>query len=196
MIFLKKIKFDVVSSSIALIIMGLIFIFNPYSSANVLCLSFGIVLMFLGLSIVWGNSFYGYIYGGYPIIFGILATLLGILCISNPAYLANLLSFITGLILLNDGICSCIDSIKCKKMRLEGWGFILLLSLVTIAIGIYILLNPTVSVIQSMGYALIVDGVCDLLIVWRFSKSIQKARKNHVKDNLDYIDVEYQESDE
>lgn len=109
---------------------------------------------------------------------GVLAILAGIALLFWPAATAALLVLLFGLFVLIWGIVGSVRSLV-NIGRTTGWWVHLILSILLVALGVYLLRNVGVSLavfILLIGFTFIVRGLYDLLTGF-FSKSID-AREN------------------
>ena len=116
--------------------------------------------------------------------------LLGIFCLVYPDVIKNILPIIFGVYIVIDGSISLVDSIYCASARISGWVVLLLISIVTIALGGFVMFSTTLDTITMVaGICLIVDGVCDLVKTLVFSRKVRTAKKKFL-EGYNYIDLD------
>ena len=159
----------------------MLFIVLPDSSSDVLCAISGIVLMVAGVVAIVAFASYGFFFSGH-------ALLAGLFCIVNPNVVKDLLTVIFGIFIVIDGSTSIADSIECARAHVEGWVGMLILSVVTVVLGGLVMFGPFDTVMIFAGISLIIDGICDIIMICVFSHKVREAKKIlHDKDNVIYI---------
>lgn len=186
---IKIAKWDKVITALLAIVVGVLFIVLPDSSSDVLCTISGIVLMTAGVVAIIAFASYGFFFGGHALISGIALLLAGLFCIVNPNVVKDLLTVIFGIFIVIDGSTSIADSIECERAHVDGWVGMLLLSIITVVLGVLVMFGPFDTVMIFAGISLIVDGLCDIIMICVFSHKIREAKKLlHDKDDVIYID--------
>ncbi len=102
--------------------------------------------------------------------------------------LSDLLTVIFGIFIVIDGSTSIADSIECARAHVEGWVGMLILSVVTVVLGGLVMFGPFDTVMIFAGISLIIDGICDIIMICVFSHKVREAKKIlHDKDDVIYI---------
>ena len=157
---IKIAKWDKVITALLAVIIGVLFIVLPDSSSDVLCAISGIVLMVAGVVAIVAFASYGFFFSGHALISGIVI----------------------------DGSTSIADSIECARAHVEGWVGMLILSVVTVVLGGLVMFGPFDTVMIFAGISLIIDGICDIIMICVFSHKVREAKKIlHDKDDVIYI---------
>lgn len=185
----NRMKWDRILTAILAIVVGVLFIVLPNDSADVLCIISGIMLIVAGIAALVGFVVYGYLLGGHLLILGIALALAGTFCLVNPDIVKGLLTVIFGIFVVVDGSVSIADSIDCARAHIKGWFVMLLLSVVTVGLGVVVMFGTFDTVMIVAGISLAVDGLCDLIMTFVFSHRIREAKKalHEVADAL-YLD--------
>ena len=180
--------------------MGVLFILMPAQSANVLCTITGVVLLSVGLVLVITYFMRTVLFGGLSLVFGMLLTLSGILCLIHPEVVQSLLTVLMGLIVIVDGSSLFMNSIECARVKIKGWFWMLLLSLLVLALGGVVLFGNFTAVMYVAGCALIIDALSKVIITLVFGNRIHEAHKQihdlrntFYEDNTNIQDVPYEE---
>ena len=185
---IKIAKWDKVITALLAVIIGVLFIVLPDSSSDVLCAISGIVLMVAGVVAIVAFASYGFFFSGHALISGIALLLAGLFCIVNPNVVKDLLTVIFGIFIVIDGSTSIADSIECARAHVEGWVGMLILSVVTVVLGGLVMFGPFDTVMIFAGISLIIDGICDIIMICVFSHKVHKEKKIlHDKDDVIYI---------
>ncbi len=186
----QKFKLETIISSILLIALGVLFMVFPSDSTDALCTVGGIILICISSVIIIASIAYGFLLGGHLLISGVSFMLLGIFCLVYPDVIKNILPIIFGVYIVIDGSISLVDSLYCASARISGWVVLLLISIVTIALGGFVMFSTTLDTITMVaGICLIVDGVCDLVKTLVFSRKVRTAKKKFL-EGYNYIDLD------
>ena len=164
------------------IIVGLLLIFWPYRSTNLLC-------MVLGAAI--GISGVVYIVGwlsrrrqgapGFMVLPGIILLALGLWLVTRPGSVIMLIQYIFGVILIFHGVVDTQSAVALMRQGFARWWLDLVLSMVTVFLGILILVNPFYSfnaLAMLIGASLVYDGGSDLYLIWRLGKAMKEYDAN------------------
>lgn len=183
----RRCKWDSILAAALAIIVGILFIALPSTSANVLCTIAGVLLIVIGIFAIAAFVAGGFLLGGYSLIMGIAFLLSGLFFLIHPELIKGILTVLFGIFIVADGASTLVDSIYCAKARVGGWFWLLLLSLVSIVLGCIVTFGTFDTVMMFAGISLVVDGVGDLLITLFFSHKIKEAKKTLQKRKDDII---------
>ena len=164
---LHHMKNGMFALSVAFIILGLMLLIMPETSLLWICYAFGIVVLMTGAVCLLqyarlrGTGFTA----PFMLVGGVITVGLGIFTLLKPEVVASFLPIVFGLFILVDG-CSRIGSaIDLAKRKGQKWWVLLLLSLLSIVLGVLLLVNPfdaMVSVVMLCGVLLILEGAINL----------------------------------
>ena len=164
---LRYVKSGMMLMSIAYIVLGLMLLIMPETSLLWICYAFGVVVLVTGIvcliqyARIRGTGFTA----PFMLVGGVITAGLGIFTLLKPEVVASFLPIVFGLFILVDG-CSRIGSaIDLAKRKGQKWWVLLLLSLLSIALGVLLLVNPfdaMVSVVMLCGILLILEGAINL----------------------------------
>ena len=132
--------------------------------------------------------------------------LLGILLFTFPGFVAGLMIYIIGFVLLGFGLFQLIALISANRVMKVGGGSFILPAVVFLA-GLFLVLRPSfigeaIGVIA--GAALIVYGASELLSSWKMKKAIDEYEirfpsekpETEPEEDVQVKDVEYEKVDE
>lgn len=155
--YLKKYGTHSLVISLALIVLSVFLIFKPVDSINVLMIIFGVIVSIDGL--IHFISYFASPKELRPFSFelaqGILEVVAGFVFITHPGWLIAILPFIIGIWIILESIIKFQLSINMKDMPESNWIIMLILSIITIALGALIIANPT----QTAAVAVSLCGV-------------------------------------
>ena len=165
--YFKCLKWRSLIIAFSAILIGLLFILTPQTSADVICYVAGILLLASGIAAVVSYLASGRLFGSYALVSGIVLLVCGVFCLLRPEVIQGLLTVIFGVFLVIDGMVTLQD----------GWWVLAALAVITIALGCVILFGKFDSIMLLAGISLIVDGVFDLIATLAFSKRVREARQ-------------------
>ena len=172
---------SITAAAIAILV-GVLLVFWPNRSVNLLC-------MILGAAI--GLSGVVYIVGwisrrklGAPVFMvmpGVILLALGLWLVTQPGSVIRLIQYIFGAILIFHGVVDTQSAVSLMRQGFNRWWLDLMLSMVTVFLGILILVNPFFSfnaLTMLIGLSLIYDGGSDLYLIWRISQAMKDYDAN------------------
>ena len=164
---LKELKWTSIATSILFIILGIVLIVMPNTSAYMIVNMVGAILIFSGVSNVARYFMYPVDqgYGRYRVMTGILLISFGILVIAQNDVFVALLPVILGIIVVISGISKLQSAIDAKRMGFSS-GLYIVLAILSIVAGFVIVFNPftTVNVLfMFIGIGLIYSGISDVI---------------------------------
>jgi uncharacterized membrane protein HdeD (DUF308 family) len=132
-------------------------------------------------------AFINYFYDGLgsklfnvELIFGIISLLLGIFVALNPITTINLLGIGVGIWLLISGIETMYYSIKLVKAKDEIASLIIFISVIVIAMGISVIINPFAKFMllnKLIGLFIVANGVFNIVRIILFKKRAKNLLK-------------------
>ena len=148
---MKKKNFSLsLITSIIFVVLGLFLFIRPDATITTISYIIGGVLLVLGiLSVIrYFRSDYGINALDFDLVYGVLVIIAGLYLIFNPTMLGAIFPIILGIWIKND------------------WKYTLLISFLTLAWGIILLINPLESVLvitQVIGIFIIIYAVLDII---------------------------------
>ncbi len=155
-------------TSIVFVILGLFLFIRPDATITTISYIMGGVLLILGIiSIIrYFKSDYGINALDFDLVYGVLVIIAGFYLIFNPTMLASLFPFILGIWIIINSVTKFQYSLLLKKMGKSDWKYTLLISFLTFAWGVVLLINPLESVLvitQIIGIFIIIYAVLDII---------------------------------
>ncbi|MDE7014174.1 MAG: DUF308 domain-containing protein [Kineothrix sp.] len=180
--FLKSLKMNYVASAITCIAFGLTLAIWPDISSRIVCIGVGIVLLFSGVAnlATYFTEKDGRLLSQVNLLVGIILAVLGGWVILNPGILIMVIPVVIGVIVTVHGVHNLIQALELFKNQYSKWWVALLLGMVTVGLGILLIFNPFEAVntaIMLIGIFLIYDGISDLWIISRISKTAREIRE-------------------
>lgn len=168
---LRHIKPGMLVFSVLYILLGLLLLLAPQAVADVFCIALGLLVVLCGLQSLYGyfKKDNGSIRAAVSLLLSLPTIALGmwaLLCTVQSAMTFEwLLPLLFGLMLLVDGVVRAQSSFALAKRKGQKWWMLLLLSIVSVGLGVLLLLHPfdaAVSVVMLCGILLIVEGALNL----------------------------------
>ena len=164
---LRYTKSGMMLLSIAYIIIGMMLLIMPQTSLLWICYAFGAVVLVTGIvcliqyARIRGTGFTA----PFMLVGGVITAGLGIFTLAKPQVVASFLPVVFGIFILVDGLSRVGTAIDLAKRKGQKWWVLLLLSVVSVALGALLVLHPfdaAVSVVMVCGILLIVEGALNL----------------------------------
>ena len=164
---LRYIKSGMMLLSIAYIIIGMMLLIMPQTSLLWICYAFGAVVLVTGIvcliqyARIRGTGFTA----PFMLVGGVITAGLGIFTLAKPQVVASFLPIVFGIFILVDGLSRVGTAIDLAKRKGQKWWMLLLLSVVSVALGALLVLHPfdaAVSVVMVCGILLSVEGALNL----------------------------------
>ena len=176
-------------TSIIYIALGACLVFMPVSTVNVICkFVFGILLILVGLYHILiyvaeklNSTIFDLFSGGVLMV-------LGIFLFMNPQIVVKLLPILLGTFILVDSIWTLKGSLKLKKRGAGSWKFLFIGSIIFIALGISLVVNPFTMVKYTVIFAgciFLVNGVLDLIYLILLRKGLKE-----IKQDVEAVDAD------
>ena len=164
---LRYVKSGMMLLSIAYIVIGMMLLIMPQTSLLWICYAFGAVVLITGIvcliqyARIRGTGFTA----PFMLVGGVITAGLGIFTLAKPQVVASFLPIVFGIFIVVDGLSRIGSAIDLAKRKGQKWWVLLLLSIVSVALGILLVLHPfgaAVSVVMVCGILLIVEGAMNL----------------------------------
>lgn len=153
--------------SLAFLVLGVLLLVMPQTSLLWICYAFGAVVLVTGIvcliqyARVRGSGFAA----PFLLVGGVITAALGLFTLAQPQMVASFLPVVFGLFILVEGCSRIGAALDLAKRKADKWWVLLLLSLLSIALGLLLLFDPfeaAVSAVMLCGVLLIVEGALSL----------------------------------
>lgn len=164
---LRYVKSGTMLLSIAYIVIGMLLLIMPEASLLWICNAFGVVVLVTGIvcliqyARIRGTGFTA----PFMLVGGVITAGLGIFTLAKPQVVASFLPVVFGIFIVVDGVSRVGTAIDLAKRKGQKWWMLLLLSIVSVGLGVLLLLHPfdaAVSVVMLCGILLIIEGALNL----------------------------------
>lgn len=153
--------------SLAFLVLGVLLLVMPQTSLLWICYAFGAVVLVTGIvcliqyARVRGSGFAA----PFLLVGGVITAALGLFTLAQPQTVASFLPVVFGLFILVEGCSRIGAALDLARRKADKWWLLLLLSLLSIALGLLLLFDPfeaAVSAVMLCGVLLIVEGALSL----------------------------------
>lgn len=153
--------------SLAFLVLGVLLLVMPQTSLLWICYAFGAVVLVTGIvcliqyARVRGSGFAA----PFLLVGGVITAALGLFTLAQPQTVASFLPVVFGLFILVEGCSRIGAALDLARRKADKWWVLLLLSLLSIALGLLLLFDPfeaAVSAVMLCGVLLIVEGALSL----------------------------------
>ncbi len=195
---LKRVKADVILSAILCLVLGVVLILWSAETIKILCriLAAGLAIIGVINIISYFRDKRMHMFSG---VLGLIVLLIGVWLFLRPDSVASLIPIVIGVILAVHGIQDIKLAIETKRNGYEKWWSVLLMGIISLTLGVVCIVYAfgLISLaLKLIGVALIYDGLSDLWIVSRVSKSAKQKKQEEEALEAEYKEVEVVEEDE
>ena len=180
--YIKSLKVNYSLSALICVILGIVLLVWPGQSTQVVCMILGIVLGGFGIIqiILYLATQEKTMVSHSMMMLGIVLAVIGGWIVLKPDTIIKAIPMIVGILIVIHGLHNAVQAIDLKKMQYDNWWVALLLSLLTVALGVVLICNPFTivdTVVRIIGAFLVYDGLSDMWILSR----VFKTKKNREK---------------
>ncbi len=192
-IILERIRRMELIMSIISLLLGIIMVIFPQKTMSVICYAIaGAILIYGVIDII--SYFTSKSYEGnfsLTLLRGVVASVIGIIIFIKPQLLSTFIPIVLGILLIIDGITSIQKSVFLKNNNIYFWHISMVESILTLAFGIFVLINPLsveTAIIICLGIAFIWYGITSIWNYLYVQKKINFIRQAEAKNEI--IDIE------
>lgn len=162
-----KISYIVISS--LLCAFGIVMMVMPQLSVTVVGTVLGIAMIVFGivkLAAYFSKDLFRLAFQ-YDLAFGILLIALGVLVLLQPDGAMSFFCIILGICVLTDGLFKIQIALDAKRFGIRKWWLVMVMALITVAMGIVLVLRPGESAAVIMllaGTGLLVEGLLNICV--------------------------------
>lgn len=187
---LKKIKTNVVVSSLLCIVLGLVLVIRPGMSIRIVCMAIGAVLILSGVLriIAYFAERDGTMYAQVNLVFGIVFAVVGVWIVIRPDTVLAIIPIIVGIVIVLHGLHNIKQAMELWRDKYDKWWVALLLGILTAGFGVLLICRPFEAidtVVMMIGFFLIYDGLSN---IWIVSRIYSNAKR--MKQEMEAVEVE------
>ncbi|MCC8073732.1 MAG: DUF308 domain-containing protein [Clostridiales bacterium] len=166
---------------IASIVIGLFLLINPESTIKYVSLFFGVTLIILGVGAL--VSYFTKMKSVFLSILGTLAIIAGIVVCVKYKSIITVILFMCGLFIIVSGVTDLFTALKAKRHVSGIWIFSVVMSVITIVLGMIVIFNPFDSMLtltRILGFGLILYAVMDLIAFIEVHKLVKINQREQI----------------
>ena len=183
---MKTAKIGYIVMSVLFCVLGVVLLFTPGVSALWIGRLLGIGLILFGAIKLVGyfsRDLFRLAFQ-YDLAFGLLLMVLGIVTLSHPGDALSFLCVMFGIPVLADGLFKIQIAIDAKRFGITKWWIVMVMAILTVAMGIVLVLRPGESAAVIMllaGIGIFVEGLLNICV----SLCMVKIVKNQYPDVIE-----------
>ena len=190
--YIKSLKVNYSLSAVICVILGIVLLVWPGQSTQVVCMVLGIVLGGFGLIqiILYLATKEKTMVSHSMMMLGVVLAVIGGWIVLKPETIIKAVPMIVGILIMIHGFHNAVQAIDLTTMQYDNWWEALLLSLLTVALGVVLICNPFTivdTVVRIIGAFLVYDGLSDMWILSRVFKT-KKNRENIIDTDAVIVD--------
>ena len=166
---------SIIAGGVISLIAGILFISQPVVAGFTICTFIGAVVLIGGIVRVV-SAVLQKTEGASEIVLGVVLVLFGLLCLCRPGIVADILAVFAGLYVVLRGMASFSQGVFCVRAQVGGGIFIIIMSVLLVACGIYVMFAPFAYIMLMTGVVLVLEGVFDLVFAAVFSSRVEEAK--------------------
>ena len=170
---LRRIRVNFVLTAILTLILGILLITSPGTAMRTVFLLVGWTLVISGAASLLTAIFSkGQPVGQGDLVLGLIQLATGLVVLMRPGFLMSLAGIVVGFVLLIHGIHDIQHARESKALGYE-WKLSMGVGVAAVVMGVIVMINPFSTIetlLRIAGIFLLVDGIADLLMVWRTTR--------------------------
>lgn len=192
---LKKIRWDMIVTSIICIMLGGVLIFFP-KEVNEMIAYVIAAAMFLFSIIETYNYFRKDVKNEFyrnDLVFAVVALVAGIILLAKREIIVGLIPVILGALIIISGVKKLQNALDLIRLKLDGWKSLLVLSAINIIFGIIMVvcaLETARVITVIIGVGLVFSGGSDLFAMIWISKNAKRADEDESDELVEIDDTE------
>lgn len=178
---INKIFKSSILGAIALLVLGILLIFE--SEATIVTISYVIGGVLVAIGVLALLKFYREVKDnqdtGMDLVYGIISVVLGIIVISNPKAVASIIPIVMGLIIIINSGTKLQYSIELKKNNNNLWKSTMVLSLISTLCGVLLIFNPfkgAAFLTRLIGFLILLYAVLDIISTITIKSTVKKIK--------------------
>lgn len=176
----KKSAWGAVLESLAVLILGILFIAWPETMVTVISYLVGAIFIVKGAFQIINyfldkgqNDFFN-----NGLLMGVISVLIGIAALAIGENIAEVFRIIVGVFLIYEALVRVNTAIKLHAAGVSTWKYVLILALIIMVLGVFVTFNNVTTVI---GWMMIIAGVIgilsDILFIQQVNNVVEKLTK-------------------
>lgn len=179
---LKELKWQSLLTSALYVLMGIILLVYPETTARTLCYVVGIAGVVIGIFTVLAYLFRDVQKNYYrnDFIFGMVEVALGAFVLYKAELIIALIPFLLGILVVISGISKLQNCIDVRRMHYGNGLFFFILALINIAFGVVLVVAPFQAakiMFMLIGVGLLISGISDTIATLYMTRKVKEFVK-------------------
>ncbi len=160
---------------LVLLVLGMLIMLNPIGTIKAIAFYLGLILLVAGV-VLSVNAFLSrktFVRWHWGLTEGIMDALFGIVLMSNPEFIASVVTMVLGIWIMIFGMIKVLEAFRLKKMGLESWWVKLFAAVFNVFVGYMIASNLSIGAFAMtvwLGIGLIVFGAVNIFVALNLRK--------------------------
>lgn len=190
---LKKFFRSSILTSIVLIVLGVLLVFQSEFTIMTIAYIIGAILIAIGaLAIIkFVQNIKSSKKNELDIVYGIGTIILGILVIKNHQAIASIIPFVIGIGIIISSSTKLQYAFELKAKDNSQWKITMIVSIISVACGVILLFNPfkgAVIITQIVGIFIIIYGVLDIISTMTIKRNVDAIHKA-IEGNTEDVEI-------
>ena len=170
---LRRIRLNFALTAVLTLILGVLLISSPGTAMRTVFLLVGWTLVISGAASLLTAIFSkGQPVGQGDLVLGLIQLATGLVVLMRPGFLMSLAGIVVGFVLLIHGIHDIQHARESKALGYD-WKLSMGVGIAAVVMGVIVMINPFSTIetlLRIAGIFLLVDGLADLVMVWRTTR--------------------------
>lgn len=190
---LKKIKWNVIISSVIYVALGVALLIWKEVITQSICYVVGVISIATGIVNLIDYIRKDYTVNAYQynLVYGVAFILIGIFIFYRVDTVILIIPVLLGFAVTISGLLKFQNAVDLIRMKYSGWGIVMIVSILNIVFGVVLIINPFNSMMIlciCIGIGMIYSGVSDLIATIMLSRSIKSIGREIQKvQNQDIV---------
>lgn len=180
---IKKSAWSAIIESLAILILGILFVAWPDVMIQVVAYVVGIFFIVKGAFQIINyfiekgqNDFFN-----NNLLMGVISALIGVAALVIGADIANIFRIVIGIFMIYEALVRMNTALKLHTAGISIWRYVLILALVILVLGVFVTFNDVATVI---GWMMIIAGIVgivgDIMFIQQVNTVVEKLTKKDV----------------
>ena len=166
--YLKNMKISFFLAAILYIVLGLVLLIWPGMTSSLVCFFFGLMLLIYGIITIISFFVHDSRQGSFrlELFLGIVAAGVGLVFLLRPDIVLSILPVVLGIYIVIDSLLNLKRAFDLNRMNYSNWWVVLVLSLVSAALGVLILCRTSSSWLSALCWSTPESPTCGASSRW------------------------------
>jgi uncharacterized membrane protein HdeD (DUF308 family) len=179
---MKNLKWNLVLLSLLYLALGAFLLLQPGTALNVVCYALGaLVLVCAAVQLIrYFVAERSVFQSQITLVSGIVCLALGAFLILRSDVVIRILPILFGLFVVFDSLGRIQSALELRRCRYSSWKGVLLLALLSVALGVIMIVNPfgtMETLVMAIGIILLIEGILNLLTTLYTAFAVRRFMK-------------------